>query len=262
MTESEHFLPIDGGMVYAKAWTPDSAAAGKALPILLLHDSLGCVDMWRDFPAQLAATTQRTVIAYDRAGFGRSDARNSQLRPDFTAREADTVVPQLLDQLGITQFIACGHSIGGGIAIEIAASLPARCQAIIPMAAQSFVEDKTLEGIRAAKINFQNPALFKRLEKFHGAKAQWVLSSWVDTWLSDDFADWNLCQALVNVTCPLLVIHGDRDEYGSLQFPDMICALSTGPATRLVLHDCGHIPHKEKKQDVLAAIAAFLSALP
>lgn len=256
MNENEHLLSIGDGNIYAKTWTPDTPPALP--PILLLHDSLGCVQTWRNFPSLLALATQRQVVAYDRAGFGQSSAVSGQLTPDFTATEAHTTIPRLLEHFGIQSFVACGHSIGGSMAIETAAHWPARCTAVITMAAQTFVEDKTLDGIRAARENFNNPDIFNRLEKYHRHKARWVLSAWVDTWLSPEFAHWNLADALAQVRCPALVIHGDRDEYGTTQFPDMICARISGPSTKLILRDCGHNPHRERRDEVLSAIAEFL----
>lgn len=259
MTEHEHHLRIGDGDIYAKTWTPTPQAAEP--PILLLHDSLGCVQTWRSFPALLAQASGRTVIAYDRAGFGQSSELTQQLTPDFTTREAQDTIPRLLDLLAMQEFIACGHSIGGGMAIEAAAQWPARCRGLITMAAQGFVEDKTLQGIRSAQQSFQNPDVFSRLEKYHGAKARWVLSAWVDTWLSPAFAHWSLSDALPRVTCPSLVIHGDQDEYGTTQFPDMICATVRGPTTKLILHGCGHSPHRERRDDVLRAISDFLNTV-
>ncbi|WP_395457173.1 alpha/beta fold hydrolase [Azospirillum melinis] len=110
------------GRLYVKDWTP--AAAGDLPPILLFHDSLGCVDLWRSFPARLAAATARRVIAYDRLGFGRSDPHPGTLPRDFVAAEARDAVPLLLDSFGIGDFVVCGHSVGGGMAVETAARFP------------------------------------------------------------------------------------------------------------------------------------------
>ena len=129
-------LPDVSGRLSVKDWTPDASASLP--PILLFHDSLGCVDLWRSFPAHLAAATARRVVAYDRLGFGRSDPHPGTLTLGFVAAEARDIVPLLLDHLGIGDFIACGHSVGGGMAVETAARFPSRCRALVTIAAQAF----------------------------------------------------------------------------------------------------------------------------
>ncbi|WP_246483657.1 alpha/beta fold hydrolase [Paenacidovorax monticola] len=140
-------------------------------PIVLFHDSLGCVELWRDLPAALCLATGRPVIAYDRLGFGRSDAR--RLRPplDFVAQEADDYFPVLREQLGVERFIALGHSVGGGMAIHCAAEWADTCDALVTVAAQVFAEERTLGGIRVAREQFQDPQQIERLARYHGSKA-------------------------------------------------------------------------------------------
>ncbi|CAO3425969.1 alpha/beta fold hydrolase [Azospirillum endophyticum] len=251
---SDRLIPIDGGRLYVKDWTPETA--GALPPILLFHDSLGSVDLWRSFPALLAARTGRRVVAYDRLGFGRSDPHPGRLAPGFVAAEARTVLPTLLDRLGIGAFVACGHSVGGGMAVETAAHLPARCRALVTIAAQAFVEDRTLEGIRVAKRDFQDPDQFARLVKYHGDRARWVLDAWTESWLSPAFADWSLDAALAKIRCPVLALHGDCDEYGSSDHPARIAA---GRGTVRMLPDTGHIPHRECEDELVEAIGGFLS---
>jgi pimeloyl-ACP methyl ester carboxylesterase len=233
-----------------------SARCSKRLaPILLFHDSLGCIELWRSFPKALAVTTGRCVIAYDRLGFGRSDPYPGRLGSDFIGREAQHVVPRLCEQFGITEFVACGHSVGGGMAVETAARFPTRCQALVTIAAQAFVEDRTLEGIRVAQREFQDPANLARLAKYHGDKAQWAVDAWIETWLSPVFEHWTLNEALAAVRCPVLAIHGDRDEYGSIEHPKRIAA---GRGTARILPDTGHVPHREREELLVDVIQQFL----
>ncbi|KWF91106.1 alpha/beta hydrolase [Burkholderia cepacia] len=238
--------------------TPEPAAPKPAAPIVLLHDSLGCVDLWRDFPAQLASVTQRDVIAYDRLGFGRSDRHPGKLGTTFVRDEADHAFAALLDQLDVDAFVALGHSVGGGMAVGCAAAYPARCRALVTIAAQAFVEDRTLAGIRDAGQQFDEPGQLDRLARYHGDKAEWVLRAWVDTWLSPAFRHWSLDDELPRVQCATLAIHGEDDEYGSDVHPKRIAARVAGPSSYLLLGRCGHMPHRERTDDVLAAIATFL----
>src|SRR5690349_3847018 len=132
------------GQIFTRSWAPAGGAdpvAGPS-PILLLHDSLGCVELWRDFPAALSRATGREVIAYDRLGFGRSAPRIGRPTLGFVAEEASAYMPVILKQLGVGGFIALGHSVGGGMAVHCAAALASRCEALVTVAAQVFPEDR------------------------------------------------------------------------------------------------------------------------
>lgn len=246
-------IPTALGRIHARRWPGQEGAA-----IVLLHDSLGSVDLWRDFPAKLAQVTGRTVIAYDRLGFGQADAHPGRLAPDFVAAEADDGFAALLKHFDLSRFILFGHSVGGGMAVSIAAAYPDRCLGLITESAQEFVEDRTLAGIQVAGEQFRDPAQLDRLKRYHGDKAQWVLDAWVQTWHSAEFADWNLDATLPRVTAPLLAIHGENDEYGSMRHPEKLIALTGGASQMLPMPGCGHVPHREREGEVLDAVRAFL----
>jgi pimeloyl-ACP methyl ester carboxylesterase len=254
---SQQFIAVAGGQVYVRTWTPGEGA--REPPIVLLHDSLGCVAMWRQFPALLAARLGRQVIAYDRLGFGRSSARPELPSLRFIAEEAEIFLPAITAALGIIQAIPFGHSVGGCMAIVWAGLLGEKCPALVSESAQAFVEERTGKGVQRAKEEFLQPAMMSRLEVYHGTKASWVLRAWTEIWLSPEFDSWSLEKDLPKVRCPLLAIHGDRDEYGSVRFPEMICELSGGPAQKLIIPDCGHVPHREKSDVVLDAVGGFLA---
>jgi pimeloyl-ACP methyl ester carboxylesterase len=198
------------------------------------------------------------VIAYDRLGFGRSDPHPDQLSVNFVREEAPDSFAPLIMQLGFKGFVALGHSVGGGMAVVVAGTFPGQCQALVTVSAQAFVEDRTLEGIREAKKSFTQPGQVDRLRKYHGDKAEWVLNTWTETWLSPEFARWNLDEDLPKVQCPVLIIHGENDEYGSRRHPERIGALAAGPATVEILPECGHVPYREKEDDLIAMIRTFL----
>lgn len=256
---TEAWISTPGGRLYVKQWGGPAGDAAQP-PIVLLHDSLGCVGLWRDFPQRLAHVTGRVVVAYDRLGFGESDAYPGQLASSFIQQEAHGGFSALTEQLGLDSFIVFGHSVGGGMAVSIAAAYPDRCVGLITESAQAFVEERTREGIRVAQAQFAAPDQMARLEKYHGNKAQWVLDAWVSTWLSPAFVPWCLDDALLAVRCPVLAIHGLEDEYGSTAQPERIVTLAGAPATLKLLPRCGHVPHREQEAAVLDAVSAFLAA--
>lgn len=254
ITPIDKFIKTQGGEMFSRTWEQPSSLA----PIILLHDSLGSVDLWGSFPLSLSEITGRTVIAYDRLGFGRSSTRAGLPSIAFIAEEAEIYFPSLKKELGISQFCLFGHSVGGGMAVEIAARFPNECLAVVTESAQAFVEDITIQGIKAGKETFSDPKMFAKIEKLHGEKTQWVLDAWTEVWLSPEFARWSLEKTLPKVQCPLLALHGDRDEYGSSRFPEMLSRLAGGKSSMEILKNCGHVPHREQKEAVLNLVESFL----
>lgn len=261
----DNLLDTSAGPLNVKIWSVESDIESDMesdrAPIVLLHDSLGCVALWRDFPAALAHASGRTVIAYDRPGFGSSPQRRGNLPVSFVKDES-LVVEALMAALALPRVVLFGHSVGGGMAVAAAAVLGHRCVAVITESAQAMVEPQTLAGIRDAQEAFKDPAQQARLQKYHGDKADWVLHAWIDTWLSPDFADWNLDAELQRVTCPLLCLHGDNDEFGSAAHPSRLQRMAAGPARMTMLERCGHVPHREQEAVVLEAVTGFLAGLP
>ncbi len=258
ITSQDVYVQTSQGRLFARRWDPAGEGVTGA-PIVLFHDSLGCVELWRDFPEQLAQETGRSVIAYDRLGFGRSDPNTAVFEPGFVAEEAQGGFRSLREELGIGPFVGFGHSVGGGMAVCSAGVYADDCQALITESAQMYAEDRTLQGIRAAKLNFAEPGQLDRLKKYHGEKAAWVLGAWIDTWLAPEFADWNLDEQLRQVRCPVLALHGEEDEYGSPLHQDKIVALAGGRA--VLLENCGHVPHREQSRIVLDVVGQWLKTV-
>lgn len=258
-TTSDAWVNHPQGRLFTRTWTPAGELAG--VPIVLFHDSLGSVELWRSFPAELSAATNRKVVAYDRLGFGKSDAYTRDFPLDFIPDEARTFVPALMEQLNLKRFIALGHSAGGGMIVNVAALYPQAVVALITEAAQAFPEDQTLNSIAEAKEQFKDDAQVARLSKYHGEKARWVLNAWTDTWLNPGFKAWSLKDVLPRVTCPMLVIHGEHDEYGSLRHPELIGELSGGPARVEIIPDTYHVPHREKPELIVQMVAEFIQNL-
>jgi pimeloyl-ACP methyl ester carboxylesterase len=257
----EIWVDTNQGRIFAKRWSQETSTPRGNAPIVLFHDSLGCVELWRDFPERLARTTARSVIAYDRMGFGKSDPHPGALDGSFVREEAHGAFSALRKQLEINSFVAFGHSVGGGMAVACAATYARDCRALITESAQAFVEERTIEGILDAKRAFEREGRLDRLKKHHGDKARWVLHAWIDTWLAPDFASWNLDEDLRRVQCPVLAIHGDNDEYGSIRHPERIGELTVGHSVIEILPECGHVPHREKESVVVEMVKGWLDSI-
>lgn len=233
----------------------------RARPTLVfLHDSLGCIELWRDFPEKLAERTQTNLLVYDRQGYGKSCGFSSPHRPiDYLEQEAN-VLQALLQHHQITQAVLFGHSDGGSIALIAAALYPENIVGLITEGAHVLVEDITLDGIRAAVQAYQTTDLKKRLEKYHQANTESLFYAWTDTWTAEAFRRWNIEHFLPKIKCPALVLQGAQDEFGTL---DQVARILEGirQAQAAIIPDCGHSPHKEKPQETLAQTAAFVAQI-
>jgi pimeloyl-ACP methyl ester carboxylesterase len=223
-------------------------------PLVLLHEGLGSVGLWRDFPAQLQAATGRRLIAFSRYGHGRSGPPPRPRTPAFFHEEALEVLPELLTELGAEVPVLVGHSDGASIALIHAAHHAVG--AAVLLAPHVFVEDICVNAIRETRDAFAAGDLRERMARHHDDPDA-AFRGWCDVWLDPAFRDWNLEEEAGRVTAPLLLIQGDDDPYGSLTQLDRIQERAQGPVTRLVLAG-GHSPHLEHGQDVAARTAAFL----
>lgn len=264
----EFSVEVAGGEIFVTRWQAAEQSARSPItrtpiaqsPIVLLHDSLGCVAMWRDFPALLAAQTGRQVIAYDRLGFGRSSAQTEAPDFHFIDIEARQYFPALCAALNLERVVLMGHSVGGAMALAIASD-PAqsqRCAAVITESTAPLIEARTLAGIRAAQAEFRKPEQMARLSKYHGDKAHWVLSAWTDIWLDPAFAHWTLDPYLAGLRCPLLSLHGDADEFASAAAPQRIVQGAGAEAELALLEGVGHVPHREVPALIADLVLSFL----
>ncbi|KAF2333375.1 alpha/beta fold hydrolase [Flavobacterium nitrogenifigens] len=248
-------INIDGNNLYAEHYNEFE----NRPTIVFLHDSLGCVELWRDFPKQIAEVSQCNILIYDRLGYGKSDPMPTYVRPvNYLELEAD-VLNTILEKLKIENAILFGHSDGGSIALIAASKYPQRIKMVICEAAHIFVEEITLNGIREAVVAYQNTNLPERLQKYHGNKTETIFKAWTETWLRVDFRNWNIENLLPKIKSPLLFIQGEKDEYGTLdQVRKTINAVS-GKTEKYIIPNVGHTPHKEAPKTVLDKIAAFIA---
>ncbi|MDQ3277553.1 MAG: alpha/beta hydrolase [Bacteroidota bacterium] len=229
--------------------------------LVFLHDSLGSIALWRDFPKILGERTACNVVVYDRQGYGQSSPlKTAERGNDYLEIEANGL-HQLLEKQQLKNVILFGHSDGGSIALIAAAKYPAHIAGIITEGAHIFVEEITLEGIREAVKLYKATNLKERLQKYHGEKTEAVFAAWTKTWLNEGFRTWNIENFLPQIQCPALIMQGEKDEYGSEAQVDGIVNHIAGKAKKLMIPSIGHTPHKEAREVVLAQAAAFINAL-
>jgi len=232
-------------------------AADPGKPTLVfLHEGLGSIGQWRDFPARIARATGLPALVYARYGYGQSEVLQQPFGVDFMHTEALESLPELLAKLGIAQPVLIGHSDGASIAL-IYAGAGHRVQALVAMAPHVFVEDISIEGIVAAKQSFETTDLRHRLARYHRDPLK-TFYGWNDVWLAPEFRNWNIERFLPGIGCPLLAIQGCGDEYGTMAQVDVIARQAGGPVEVLTLEHCGHSPQKDQPDIVAKAIVEFV----
>ncbi len=228
--------------------------AGSEPALVFLHEGLGSVALWRDFPARLAAQTGRRALIYSRSGHGQSDLPSGPRTPRFMHDEALDVLPELLSAHGIAEPVLVGHSDGGSIALIHASAHPV--SGLVLLAPHVFVEDLSVASIAEARDTFERTDLRERMGRYH-RDAEATFRLWNDIWLAPEFRDWNIEDVLRGVTAPTLLIQGEHDQYGTLAQIEAIERGVHGPVQRVLL-DCRHAPHLEAPDDTLATVVEFL----
>jgi pimeloyl-ACP methyl ester carboxylesterase len=238
-------------------------SAGPGAPVLVfLHEGLGSVAMWRDFPARLCQAAGVRGLVYSRPGYGRSTPRPADQRwtPSFMHTQAQEVLPALLRALDVEPardaLWLFGHSDGGSIALLYAAAFPQALRGAIVLAPHIFVEDVSVTSIEQAREAYLETDLKQRLARYHDDvdSAFW---GWNDIWLDPAFRGWNIERDIATIRCPLLAVQGVDDEYGTLEQVRGIARIV--PQARLLeLAGCGHSPHKDQPRAVIEAAARFL----
>jgi pimeloyl-ACP methyl ester carboxylesterase/GNAT superfamily N-acetyltransferase len=222
---------------------------------VLLHEGLGSVGLWRGFPERLAEATGRRTIAFSRYGHGQSDRPPKPRTPAFMHEEALEVLPELLAKLDVHSPVLVGHSDGASIGLIHAAHHPV--EAVVAIAPHVFVEDICIREIERARTAYETTDLRERLARHH-RDPDAAFFGWNDVWLDPAFPDWDITGELDHITCPLLLIQGEHDQYGTLAQLDAIEQRARGPVTRLHL-DCQHSPPTELPDETVAAIAQFVT---
>ena len=226
--------------------------------LVLLHEGLGSVAMWRDFPARLATATGCRTLVYSRHGYGQSDRLQEAFGTDYMHREARDILPALLTALDMENPVLVGHSDGASIAL-LYAGAGYKVAGLVLMAPHCFVEVISIRGLAAAKVAFETTDLQAKLSKYH-RDANRSFWGWNDIWLHPDFRAWNIEDCLPHITCPILAIQGEDDEYGTMAQIEAIerQAIASPAVELLKLADCRHSAHKDQQAAVIEAIDRFL----
>jgi pimeloyl-ACP methyl ester carboxylesterase len=237
---------------------PDTAADGPVL--VFLHEGLGSVALWKDFPARVVSATGAPALVYSRYGYGKSDRLSGSRCVDYMHREALEVLPELLDALSIRNPVLIGHSDGASIALIHAGAGSRPVRGLVLMAPHVFVEDITVKSIAEAKVAFENTELPAKLARYHD-DVESTFRGWNDIWLHPDFRRWNIEEYLPGVTYPLLLIQGEDDQYGTTAQVKAIARQVNGPVETLMLPNCAHSPHVDQVQTTVERIAHFVARL-
>ena len=226
--------------------------------LVLLHEGLGSVGLWRGFPRALAEATGRRLIAFSRFGHGRSQPPAGPRTPAFFHEEALDVLPAVLEDLHAPEPILVGHSDGGSIALIHAAQRPVT--GVVLIAPHVVVEEMTLAAIRRTRAAYATDGLRERMARHHRDPGV-TFRNWNDVWLSEEFRAWDLRPLLAGITAPVLAIQGTADPYGTVLHVEAVRDRASGPVELLVL-DCAHAPHHEATEAVTAAVVRLLAVLP
>ncbi len=233
-------------------WLPPAQADRPTL--VFLHEGLGSIELWKDFPAQVTAATGCGTLVYSRYGYGRSDVLQETRAVDYMHREALESLPEVLAGQGIASPILIGHSDGASIALIHAAHHAVT--GLVLMAPHVFVEDVTVASIAEAKVAYETTDLPRKLGRYH-ADVDRTFWGWNNIWLAPAFRSWNIEEVLPAVAAPALLIQGADDEYGTTAQLDAIARGLGGPVETVVLPACKHSPHRDQPEATLQAIARF-----
>lgn len=256
LSESQGFFTIDGVSLEYQLLSPPQSSD---LTLVFLHEGLGCVAMWHDFPRQVAQLTGCRVLTYSRAGYGSSDPCQLPRPLSFMHDEGLRVLPKILAEAEIQKAILVGHSDGASIALINAGGIvDARIQGLILMAPHVFVEEITLASIRDARTAYETTDLRQRLARYHGDNVESAFLGWNQAWLDPDFLNWNLETYLPQIEVPVLLLQGEEDNYGTIRQLEKITEQLPQQAEMALLPECGHSPFRDRPSETLQLIADFL----
>ncbi len=259
MTE-DWFEEVHGVRLHVRKLVPENkTGTGEKPVVVFLHEGLGSVDQWKDFPGRFLEMCQMPVLLYDRLGYGKSSPRKEKRGLDYLHRE-EKRLSLLIRKLSLKKYLLLGHSEGGSLALIHAARQPEGLRGVVTLSANTQEEPCITPGIEKVKKEYEKPGskLKSALQKYHGAQCDRVFYAWCDTWTAPFFQVWNIKNELKKITVPLLAVHGRNDQYTSLlQIKNIEQYVSSSKKT-VLLDACGHHPHFDHPDKVMEAICDFL----
>ena len=258
---TDSFIDLGDRSLRVHAIAPVRTDGLERTTLVFLHEGLGCIEMWRDFPQKLCDAIQCRGLVYDRTGYGRSSPWPRDPGVRYMEIEADEVLPKLLAACGIEDCVAVGHSDGGTIALNFAAGDPPALRAVVTLAAHAINEPVCVESIFQAREAFVSGELRQRLLKYHGGNVDDCFRLWSEAWLAPGFQPMVADGRLPGVQVPVQAIQGEDDEYGSELQLGVIAGKVGGYCETRLVPDCGHSPHLQQPAYVLSEIARFIAPL-
>jgi pimeloyl-ACP methyl ester carboxylesterase len=248
------------GRIHVKRISPDTEKKNGGLTLTFLHEGLGCIEMWHDFPEAMVKVTGLDAVVFDRYGYGKSSKLSSgKADSGYLDREAFKHLPEILEICSIKNPFFIGHSDGGTIALLYASRYPEKVSGLVSESAHTFVDTLTTKGISNALKSFETSGLREKLFKYHKDNTDFSFYRWANTWLSSKHLNWDITDQLKKIVCPVLTIQGEKDNYGTYAQPDSITQNVSGISEQLMIEDCFHVPHHEKRNIVVDTIAAFIN---
>lgn len=229
--------------------------------LVMLHEGLGCVGLWGDFPQRLAAATGCGVFLYSRAGYGASSPATLPRRPDYMHVEALEVLPKLLDAIGFRRGLLVGHSDGASIAAIYAGGIQDhRVRGLALMAPHFIVEDISVTSIAQAKVAYESGDLKPKLARWH-KDVDNAFHGWNDAWLDPAFRDWDISESLAYIRVPVAIVQGENDQYGTMRQIEIAHEECYCPVDVTLIEGAGHSPHREAPEQTLAVLADFANRI-
>jgi len=257
----DQFIDLRDRRLRVRRLIPGKGDGFERTTLVFLHEGLGCIEMWRDFPQRLCDATRCAGIVYDRTGYGRSSPWPSNPGVRYMELESDEVLPRLLEALGVSDCVLVGHSDGGTIALNYAASDPEPLRAVVTLAAHAINEPVCVDSIRRARETFATGALRQRLARYHGDNVDGCFRLWSEAWLAPGFEPMDASRRLPSVVVPVQAIQGEDDDYGSELQLGIIAGKVGGYCETRLVPDCGHAPHLQQPTYVLSEITRFVAPL-
>lgn len=260
MITIDNFVEISGLRLFTRTLIPKGKSLDESSPVIIfLHEGLGSVEQWKNFPERFVGDCPVPVLLYDRLGYGKSSPRLEERRLDYLHRE-EKLLSGLIGKLSLKKYYLLGHSEGGSLALIHAARHPAGLLKVITLSANTQEESCITPGIEKVRIEYEKPGskLKKALQKYHGIHCDEVFYAWCDTWTAGFFQSWNIKKELKLIQVPVLAFHGRNDQYTSLQQVENIRQLVPGQKEVHILDHCSHHPHFDYPGKVVEVICHFI----